>query len=203
MAYTKTNWQNGVTPVNADNMNKIENELEALDQASGGGSENALVKPSTPPNVIELVGIDTNGEQVRIQVDTNDFEIDGTTSPYTLKKKEVPTTISVKIAYQNTYGASSNTYKVNNGDKTDITYKIGSGSSTSFTLEQLQAITTEITGINKLEVYGTGSLAVEVRIYNSNGVLTHNFNNGEAYSKYFDITQYIENGGFVVIYGDD
>ena len=36
MAYTKTNWQNGVPPVNADNMNKIENELEALDQASGG-----------------------------------------------------------------------------------------------------------------------------------------------------------------------
>lgn len=37
MAYTKTNWQNGVTPVNADNMNKIENELEALDQRGGGG----------------------------------------------------------------------------------------------------------------------------------------------------------------------
>lgn len=36
MAYVKTNWQNGVTPVNADNMNKIENELEALDQAGGG-----------------------------------------------------------------------------------------------------------------------------------------------------------------------
>ena len=33
MAYVKTNWQNCVTPVNADNMNKIENELEALDQA--------------------------------------------------------------------------------------------------------------------------------------------------------------------------
>ena len=114
-----------------------------------------------------------------------------------------PTTISVKIAYQNTYGASHNTYKVNDGNETDITYEIGRGSSTSFTLEQLQAITTEITDINKLEVYGTGSLAVEVRIYNSNGVLTHNFNNYEAYSKYFDITQYIENGGFVVIYGDD
>lgn len=114
-----------------------------------------------------------------------------------------PTTISVKIAYQNSYGASRNTYKVNNGDETDITYEIGSGSSTSFTLEQLQAITTEITDINKLEVYGTASLSVEVRIYNSNGVLTHNFNNDEAQSKYFDITQYIENGGYVVIYGDD
>lgn len=36
MSYSKTNWQNGVTPVNADNMNKIENELEALDSRGGG-----------------------------------------------------------------------------------------------------------------------------------------------------------------------
>lgn len=43
MAYVKTNWQNGVTPVNADNMNKIENELEALDQASGGGGGGASI----------------------------------------------------------------------------------------------------------------------------------------------------------------
>lgn len=47
-----------------------------------------LVTPSQPPSVIEFVGIDSTGAQVRIQVDTNDFEIDGTTSPYTLKKKQ-------------------------------------------------------------------------------------------------------------------
>lgn len=47
-----------------------------------------LVTPSQPPSVIEFVGIDSTGTQVRIQVDTNDFEIDGTTSPYTLKKKQ-------------------------------------------------------------------------------------------------------------------
>ena len=47
MAYTKTNWQNGVTPVNADNMNKIENELEALDQRGGGGGYAVnILKPS-------------------------------------------------------------------------------------------------------------------------------------------------------------
>lgn len=56
---------------------------------------NALVKPETPPSAIELVGIDTNGNQVRIQVDTNDFEIDGTTSPYILKKRlEQPLTLT-------------------------------------------------------------------------------------------------------------
>lgn len=30
MAYEKTNWVDNITPVNADNMNKIENELELL-----------------------------------------------------------------------------------------------------------------------------------------------------------------------------
>ncbi len=28
MAYIKTNWENNVTPINADNLNKIENQLE-------------------------------------------------------------------------------------------------------------------------------------------------------------------------------
>lgn len=30
MAYTKTNWVNGQTPINADNLNKIENGIEKL-----------------------------------------------------------------------------------------------------------------------------------------------------------------------------
>lgn len=48
----------------------------------------ALVTPSQAPTLIEFVGIDSTGVQVRIQVDTNDFEIDGSSSPYTLKKKQ-------------------------------------------------------------------------------------------------------------------
>lgn len=31
MAYNKTNWQNGITPINETTLNKIENELESLD----------------------------------------------------------------------------------------------------------------------------------------------------------------------------
>lgn len=31
MAYTKTNWINNQTPLNAENMNKIENQLSILD----------------------------------------------------------------------------------------------------------------------------------------------------------------------------
>ena len=47
-----------------------------------------LVAPSQAPSFIEFVGIDSTGAQARIQVDTNDFEIDGSISPYTLKKKQ-------------------------------------------------------------------------------------------------------------------
>ena len=47
-----------------------------------------LVTPSQAPTLIEFVGIDSTGVQVRIQVDTNDFEIDSSTTPYTLKKKQ-------------------------------------------------------------------------------------------------------------------
>ena len=47
-----------------------------------------LVTPAQAPTVIEFVGIDSTGAQVGIQVDTKDFEIDGSTSPYTLKKKQ-------------------------------------------------------------------------------------------------------------------
>lgn len=49
-----------------------------------------LVTPSQAPTLIEFVGIDSTGVQVRIQVDTNDFEIDDSSSPYTLKKKQAP-----------------------------------------------------------------------------------------------------------------
>ena len=73
MAYTKTNWQNGVTPVNADNMNKIE-----------GGIENALAKPDAVLSSNELVGVGTNGEQIRVQLGEG-LVLEGTGSPYTLK----------------------------------------------------------------------------------------------------------------------
>lgn len=47
-----------------------------------------LVIPSQVPTLIEFVAIDSTGVQVRIQVDTNDFEIDDSTIPYTLRKKQ-------------------------------------------------------------------------------------------------------------------
>lgn len=55
---------------------------------SAAATVGVLVTPSQAPTLIEFVGIDSTGVQVRIQVDTNDFEIDGSASPYTLKKKQ-------------------------------------------------------------------------------------------------------------------
>ena len=40
MAYTKTNWVNGETPINATNLNKIENQLEANDTATSTNTDN-------------------------------------------------------------------------------------------------------------------------------------------------------------------
>lgn len=63
-------------------------ESPTEDSANLVKSGGALVTPSQAPTLIEFVGIDSTGVQVRIQVDTNDFEIDGSASPYTLKKKQ-------------------------------------------------------------------------------------------------------------------
>jgi hypothetical protein len=40
MAYNKTNWVNGQTPINATNLNKIENQLEANDTATTTNATN-------------------------------------------------------------------------------------------------------------------------------------------------------------------
>ena len=78
---------------NSDNLVKSGGVFDAL-AGKLDANKNAvvtvggLVTPSQAPTVIEFVGIDSTGAQVRIQADTNDFEIDGTTSPYTLKKKQ-------------------------------------------------------------------------------------------------------------------
>ena len=42
MAYNKTTWTNGVTPINETNLNKIENELQTLEQ------DNIIVSSTEP-----------------------------------------------------------------------------------------------------------------------------------------------------------
>lgn len=77
--------------------------------ASVGG----LVTPSQAPNVVEFVAIDSNGDQVRIQIDTNDFEIDGTTSPYTLKKKQATDGETWVLNADLTFGTKSWSFDIN------------------------------------------------------------------------------------------
>ncbi len=72
-----------------------------------------LVTPSQAPSVIEFVGIDSSGAQVRIQVDTNDFEIDGSTSPYTLKKKQASSGETWLLNLNLSFGAESWMYDIN------------------------------------------------------------------------------------------
>lgn len=72
-----------------------------------------LVAPSQAPSVIEFVGIDSTGVQVRIQVDKNDFEIDGSTSPYTLKKKQAAGGETWLLNADLTFGAKSWSHDIN------------------------------------------------------------------------------------------
>lgn len=90
MSYTKTTWENGVTPVNASNMNKIENELETLDSdkldatkaaiRSAGG----LVTATASLPAEELVGLGTDNNQIRVRLGDG-LSLEGDTSPYALK----------------------------------------------------------------------------------------------------------------------
>ena len=56
ISYTKTNWVNNVTKLNADNMNHIENGIEALDvalntKASVAYVDNAIASSVVSPTV--------------------------------------------------------------------------------------------------------------------------------------------------------
>ena len=77
-----------------------------------------LVTPSQAPAVIEFVGIDSTGAQVRIQADTNDFLIDGNTSPYTLKKKQAVGGETWLLNDQLTI-AGTNTFDINFSSKNE------------------------------------------------------------------------------------
>ena len=56
ISYTKTNWVNNVTKLNADNMNHIENGIEAIDIALGTKADklyvdNAIASSAVSPTV--------------------------------------------------------------------------------------------------------------------------------------------------------
>lgn len=96
MNYTKTNWENDITPVSAENMNKIENQLKALtDAVYPVGSIYISVKSTNPSSFFggtwtafgtgkTLVGIDTSDTSF------NAVEKTGGAATHTLTVTEMP-----------------------------------------------------------------------------------------------------------------
>lgn len=60
MSYVKTNWVNGTTPVNADNMNKIEDQLEALD------NEKVVANPTLAGTEDDLTGLQVGATKYKV-----------------------------------------------------------------------------------------------------------------------------------------
>ena len=54
MSYNKTVWENDITPVSANNMNKIENELESLDNQINNLVENLSVDYVIEQNTVGM-----------------------------------------------------------------------------------------------------------------------------------------------------
>lgn len=62
MAYNKTVWQNGVTPINEDNLNKIENELETLDGDVTTLNTDVETLDNNKANISDLSTVATSGK---------------------------------------------------------------------------------------------------------------------------------------------
>ena len=75
MAYEKTQWINDITPLNAENMNKIEDELEKLDNSKVDKEEGKGLSTNdfTDSDLLKLNNIEA-GAQVNVQSDWNETD---------------------------------------------------------------------------------------------------------------------------------
>lgn len=84
MSYTPTNWQDGVTPVNAENLNKLEQGVKnAHDLAQQGGAVSDSVEILLPSSAVAVVGVEFNiyhTSIIRSNRPLNDFDIRWTIS---------------------------------------------------------------------------------------------------------------------------
>ena len=92
MNYTKTSWENDITPVSAENMNKIENQLKALtDAIYPVGSIYMSMSSTNPSNLFggtwERIGVGRTlvsaGGDANAVVDENNFAGRGTNTAET------------------------------------------------------------------------------------------------------------------------
>lgn len=68
MSYTKTNWINNETPLNAENMNKIENQLSIL-------QDNKVPINSGPVSILELTSLQKANAYVYGKVNATQVQI--------------------------------------------------------------------------------------------------------------------------------
>ena len=143
MAYTKTNWVNGSTPINATNLNKIENGISANDSAIS-----AMLNKIYPVNSIIIRDSSTDmskwlgftwtkvfAGKVLVGVDTAQTEFNtigktGGEKTHTLTVNEMPSHgHSTAVVYPYTAGANHtctpNASKDRTGTATDVVDKTG------------------------------------------------------------------------------
>lgn len=119
MAYVKTNWINNTTPINATNLNKIENELEALDKD---------INYSTTEQVI---GTWIDGKPIYRKVITGNAPSTDWTDFAQLSSLNIDTCINIKgnLYQDNNWNIPINTYESNDyyilvsWNRTYISYK--------------------------------------------------------------------------------
>ena len=101
MNYTKTTWENDITPVSAENMNKIENQLKALtDAVYPVGSIYISVKSTNPSSFFGGTWTAFGTGRTLVGINTSDTNFDtvektGGTATHTLTTTEMPSQSAV------------------------------------------------------------------------------------------------------------
>ena len=96
MNYTKTTWENDITPVSAENMNKIENQLKALtDAVYPVGSIYISVKSTNPSSFFGGTWVAFGTGRTLVGINTSDTNFDtiektGGAATHTLTTTEMP-----------------------------------------------------------------------------------------------------------------
>lgn len=86
MAYTKTNWVNGQTPINETNLNKIENELESLEKdifvekASFNANDSIIIAGDSKYNWDTVMNVLNNTKTGLLVVEVQGHNVNGATS---------------------------------------------------------------------------------------------------------------------------
>ena len=118
MAYTKTTWVNGETPINADNLNKIENQLE-----TNTNDINALNTYSTSE---QRIGTWIDGKPLyrKVIVVTNDSTLTEITVQHNIQNLNEVTDVRGSIKAYTTWKPITNIYVPSVAEYSVVIYNI-------------------------------------------------------------------------------